>query len=273
VWIVVTTILSLSIHILMLDVLGIAHPNNSNVPALAIVFNEALSVTATIAFYRIAQNAFDGFPLIARCLLLTGIYSMLGEVLLRNFIMSVVVSHDWIYSFVENLPRPVENLIVCSLIVVAAPYLKAPWKMVTAGFAIAAIAVFAIYPPINHLFERLVASIEYLDTGNLYNPPYGWRVDVPSYLTFLEPVSASFAIAAVTLNKLSSHPWWRMFQFAFLVMAIKGSIVPVLLYSFYQRLELPAAILSESQFTLEIISMGMLTAIGWRASTSKKVLF
>lgn len=264
---VATTVLSLSIHVLMFDVFGISHPDNSHLPAMAIVCNDALSFTAAIAFYQLAQDWLGRFPLIARCLTLTAIYSMLGEALLRNFIMDVVVSHDWVYCFVENLPRPTEYLITCSAIAIIAPYLKAPWTMAAGGFAIAAVALFAIYPPINHLFDRVLASIEYLDTGNIYNPPYDWHVDVPSYLTFLEPVSASFVIAASTFHNLSRQPWRRTVQFVALVMAMKGSIVPIALYSFYQHRSLAAAILSESQFTLEILAMAVLTAIGWQLST------
>ena len=46
-------------------------------------------------------------------------------------------------------------------------------------------------------------------------------------------------------------------------MLMKGSVVPTLIYSFYQPLPLHAAILSESQFGLEILLMAFLTAIGW----------
>ena len=79
---------------------------------------------------------------------------------------------------------------------------------------------------------------------------------------------ASYAIAALAFDKLSPRPGWRLAQFVFLVMAIKRSIVPVVVFSFYQPLPLPLAILSESQFTLEIFTLAILTAIGWRLSVS-----
>jgi hypothetical protein len=267
--IAITTILSLSVHAVMFDTFGIAHPDMTRVPTAAIVLNDALSVVATIVFTKMSSRAFNRFPMILRCIFLTTIYAMLGEALLRNLIMDIVVSHDWVYCFVENLPRPLEDLSLCSLIVIAAPRLKTSWAMAVAGTAIAAVAVLVINPPIDRLFAHFVASIEYLDTGNIYNPPYGWQVDVPSYLTFLEPVLASYAIAALVLDQMSPVAWRRLLQFAVLIMAMKGSIVPMLVYSFYQPRPLPAALLSESQFTLEILVMGMLTAIFWRRNTRR----
>ena len=55
-------------------------------------------------------------------------------------------------------------------------------------------------------------------------------------------------------------------QFILLIMAMKGSILPTLVYSFYQRGRLPAAFLSESQFGLEVLVMAFLTAYGWQWS-------
>jgi hypothetical protein len=193
---------------------------------------------------------------------------MLGEALLRNFIMDVVVSHDWFYCLIENLARPIEYFIVGIMIVMVAPRLRAPWMVGAAGMMIAAVAMFAINPPVDGLFARLTASIEYLDTGNIYNPPYGRQVDVPSCLTWLEPVIAAYAIAALALDKLSPRPGWRLGQFVLLIMAMKRSLVPVILFSFYQPRPLQAAILSESQFTLEILALAVLTEIGWTRSTN-----
>jgi hypothetical protein len=43
-------LLSLSVHGVMLDVLGIPHPDNTHVGAAAMWLDQALSVTATIVF-------------------------------------------------------------------------------------------------------------------------------------------------------------------------------------------------------------------------------
>jgi hypothetical protein len=77
--IVLTTVLSLSVHVLMLDVLGIPHPSVENVPQFIVLINQALSITATILFYRLATPTFERFPMIGRCLLLTAIYAMLND--------------------------------------------------------------------------------------------------------------------------------------------------------------------------------------------------
>jgi hypothetical protein len=264
--IVLTAVLSLSVHVLMLDVVGIPHPSTDGVPQLIVLINQTLSITATIIFYRLAMSTFERFPVVGRCLVLTAIYAMLNEALLRSFIMDVVVSHDWIYCFVENLARPIEYLAVCSLIVVLAPRLKIGWAITGGGILIAALSMFAINPPIDKGFRVLIDSLEYLDTGNIYNPPYGWQVDVPSYLTFFGPVIAGYVIAALVLRRFPAPSKRRTGLFVLLILSMKRSIVPTLLYSFYQTRPLPAAILSESQFALEVLVMALLTAIGWRLS-------
>ena len=58
------------------------------------MINEALAVVATMAFYLTARGDFAPFPPAARCLVLTAIYTMLNEALLRNLVMDVVVSRD-----------------------------------------------------------------------------------------------------------------------------------------------------------------------------------
>jgi hypothetical protein len=43
--IVLTTVLSLSVHVFMLDVLGIPHPSIEGVPQFIVLINQALSIT------------------------------------------------------------------------------------------------------------------------------------------------------------------------------------------------------------------------------------
>jgi hypothetical protein len=264
--IVLTTVLSLSVHVLMLDVLGIPHPSTGGVPQPIVLINQALSIIATIIFYGRATPTLERFPILGRCLLLTAIYAMLNEALLRSFIMDVVVSHDWIYCFAENLAAPLKYFAVCSLIVGFAPRLKGGWAITGGGILIAALSMFAINPPIDRGFRVLIDSLEYLDTGNIYNLPYGWQVNVPSYLTFLEPVIAGYLIAALVLKRLAPTSHRQIWLFVLLILAMKRSIVPTLLYSFYQPRPFSAAILSESQFALEVLVLALLTSVGWRFS-------
>jgi hypothetical protein len=251
--IALTAVLSLSIHVVMLDVLAIPHPDVTRVSSRAVFANDALSVIATFMFYRLAQGLAT-LPIVRRCLLLTAVYAMLREALFRNFIMDGVVSHAWSYSPVENWAQPSKYLILCSMIVLVGSRLRSAAQILAAGIAVTAVAFLLIDPLISGAFGKLVASVEYLDTGNIYNPPYGWQVNIPSYLTFLEPVLASFAMAALIWHKLSPKPTLRTLQFVLIVMAMKGSILPTLVYSFYQGRPLPTAILSESQFGIEILS-------------------
>jgi hypothetical protein len=265
-WIAATVVVALSVHVVMFDGLHVPHPENAKVPPFAIYLNTVLSMAAAITVYRLARDRFAGWSFPVRCLVLSGLFAMLAEALFRNFIMDGVVSHAWLYCLVENLASPIEYLVTGVLVVAIAPWLGSWWKNAAAALVTTAVTTFLINPPINAGFAKLVASFEYLDSGNIYNPPYGWQVDVPSYLTFLEPVIASFAICALVWDKLSDRPLRRLAEFIVLIMAMKGSILPVLLYSFFQKASLTASFLSESQFGLEILVMAAMTAAGWRLS-------
>ena len=50
----------------------------------------------------------------------------------------------------------------------------------------------------------------------------------------------------------------------FLFCLIRGMLLPTFLYSFYSKLKLPLAMLSESQFLLETLALAVLTAIVWQ---------
>ncbi len=265
-----SAVLAMSVHVVMLDVLLVPHPELTSVPHLAIFANDALSIGATLWLCRLLQPELLRIPLLLRCLLVAAIYAMLGEALFRNFLMDGVVSNAWRFSLIENLARPSEDFVACCLIVWLAPRLDRSGQIVAASLAIAAIAALLVNPLLSGAFDRLTASFEYLDTGNIYNPPYGWQVNVPSYLTFLEPVLASFAIVAAAWRRLGGSLLSRLVKFTLLLMAIKGSIMPTLVFSFFQPWPLPQAIASESQFGLEVGVLAICTALSWHCSTRRQ---
>jgi hypothetical protein len=82
-------------------------------------------------------------------------------------------------------------------------------------------------------------------------------------------VLASFAIVAVCWRRLDGSLLSRLVQFTLLLMAIKGSSLPTLVFSFFQPLPLPQAITSESQFGLEVGVLGICTALSWHCSTRR----
>ncbi len=258
-----TIILAHSPHVILYDVMRVPDPDNTLVGFVPLLINRALSVIAALTFYRLARSFFDRHSMLVQCLLLGALWAMLNQQLLRNFIMDGVVSHDWIYCFVENLPDPLGYFAGAILIVTLCRLVGSNIGRLVGSLAIAAVLAVVIDPSLNALFTRLIASIEYLDTGNIYNPPYGWQVDVPSYLTYAEPVIASYAVAALTCNRLSARLPLRIAQFVLLVMSLACSIVPTLVYSFYQKRTLSIAIFSEGQFALQALVLSFMTAFAW----------
>jgi hypothetical protein len=91
---------------------------------------------------------------------------------------------------------------------------------------------------------------------------------IPAYLTYAEPVIACMAVAYLVWEGLSRKPGKRMLQFCLLILSIRGMLLPTFLYSFYSKLRLPMAMLSESQFLFETLALAFLTALIWQVSVT-----
>jgi len=262
-WLALIVGASLSVHVVMLDVLSIPHPTTDQVPDWTRLLNEVGSVLAAGVFYRLARASLRTQSITTHWLFLWVLFTMLHEALFRNFIMSGVVSHDWFYCLVANLPEPLVMLMVSGLVVVAAERFEGiPFTALLVS--IGATAHYVFRPGVAAAFQPVIAHFEYLDTGNIYNPPYNWHVNVPSYLTFFEPAASAFAIAGLVWAALPRKSFTRTVTFVLLIVTLKGSLLPLLIYSFYQPRPLGAALLSESQFFLEVLLMAVLTAASWQ---------
>ena len=93
--------------------------------------------------------------------------------------------------------------------------------------------------------------------------PYGANVLVPAYLTFLEPVIACFAAAALAWGKLSRSRAVRYLQFTLLILAVKNQLLTPFIYVAFAKIPALSALASEGQFALEALALAMLTCVSW----------
>ncbi len=56
---------------------------------------------------------------------------------------------------------------------------------------------FLCLPLIDKAFGQILASIAYLNHDEVYKAPYGWQIEVPTYITYLKPVVACFIMVAL----------------------------------------------------------------------------
>jgi hypothetical protein len=263
--IIVTVIVALSVHVVMLQVLGIAFPEDGGTAAWAKFLNNGGSVVAVIFFYSVAHETLARRNLLTRCLIVFLLYATLKESF-RGLIMAGYVTTAWTYATVDRLPSLLLNLVISCMVVVVTPRLRGALSKIIGGSLIAAVAIFGVRPLIGAVFGPLKQSIAYLNHDDVYQVPYGLAVLVPAYITFIEPVLSCMIIVALVWNRRSAKPLLRLVQFVALIMFMRGMVFRTFIFGFYIKSSLGAAMLSESQFALETLALAVLTALIWQYS-------
>jgi hypothetical protein len=265
----ITLVFSLSVHVVMLQVLGVPFPEFSGVSAWAALLNTSLAVLSLIVVCSLAQPRLARMSPIVRYLAIFLLFVTLKEAM-RQIVMNGVVTAGWGFDVVAGLPGLVSAFVLTSLVVLLTPKLRGTWLKVLAAVAIAALMIFAVRPLVGSAFAPALKAAARFNHDDIYPFPYGWQVLVPSYATFAEPVIACMLIAALIWQGLSTRPGVRLLQFSLLILLMRGMLLPTFVYSFYNKARLPAAMLSQSQFLLETLALAILTALVWQFSLRPK---
>ena len=259
---ILTGALALSVHVVLLDVLKVPYPSQLPKTGVVAFLNYAVSVLALFGFYGLASPGFARLSLVWRCLGLSGLLIMLNEVFRVMFIESMITT-AWAYSFVNNVQRVLPLLLIGCLVSLAAPKLTRFWQKAIAALLIAALVFFGFRPLVADEFKHLLAAIAYLSHDQIYSDT-SWQLNTFAYLGYVEPTLACFIMAALVWPRLSARPGWRVVQFALLIVLIRGTFFMTVYYPFYAHLSVPLAMLSAGQFTLEWLTLGLLTAMTWQ---------
>jgi hypothetical protein len=97
------------------------------------------------------------------------------------------------------------------------------------------------------------------------------HVLIPAYLTYVEPVIAALLIAALVWDNLSSRAPLRILQFTLLLLLIRHHLFALAIYPFYTKASTTTALLSMGQFTLETITLSLMTTLTWRFATQPTI--
>ena len=266
----VTAVLALSVHVVMLQVLNVPYPEGYPKAGWAVFCQFSLSVLGLMVFYRIARAELARFGWLARILLLFLLVSMLREALVRGPVMDGFATTAWTFSFLSNLPRLITILIVASLVVLTAPLARRLWQMLLAAVAISVLVQVLLAPQIGIAFGHILESLSYLSHDEVYKAPYGWQIELPAYITYLEPVVACFFMMALVCDGLSKRLLWGTLQFVILVLAVNTLLIRPIVYVFYAPFGPVTALLSMGQFFLESLVLALLTVCNWRFSQKQR---
>lgn len=265
----VTLIVSLSVHVFMLQILRIPFPDFAGISLWAPWLNTALAVFALIVVCGAAQPRLARLSKGTQCIVIFLLYAMLKESF-RGILMNGVVTTGWVSSIVTGLPSLAYGFVLSSLIVFLTPVLRSLWLKVGGAAVLAGTAIFAVRPALARIFAPALKAAAHLDHPEVYSFPYGWQVLIPAYVTYAEPVIACMCVAFLVWGRLSQRSGIRILQFSLLILSIRGMLLPTFIYSFYSKEKLPTAMLSESQFLLETLALAILTAIVWQLSMTRQ---
>ncbi|HFK5510771.1 TPA: hypothetical protein ACGZ9U_001687 [Elizabethkingia anophelis] len=115
---IITILISLSIHIVMLQVIGVQYPDNSGIPLIPRLLNKWLSVLALFVFYYLAKDKLSKKLIIMQTIIVFCLYAMVKEVLIRANLMDGVVTTSWIFPFIKAVPQLLGYLILAFALVV-----------------------------------------------------------------------------------------------------------------------------------------------------------
>ncbi|WP_158915812.1 hypothetical protein [Caulobacter sp. S45] len=258
--VLVTTVLSLSVHVVMLQNFHVPYPDKlqrSGWPAYPDWFCITLAI---IYLYNFMRERFAGISIVVRCLAVFVLISMVRETLFRAPIMDLADTVSMtIYPIVKVLPKLLLLAILACCAVASAPYSKSAWRKWTMALILSAVVFWFCKPVIDTIFGQILKSISYLDSPVSYQPPYDYHIEIPAYLTFLEPVIASFVVGILAWSQLSSRPAMRALQLTLLILLLKGPALAPITYAFYSGLDPVTSLLSVGQFSLESLALGVLT--------------
>jgi hypothetical protein len=256
----ITLIVSLSVHVFMLQVLRIPFPDFKGISVWAPLLNTTLAVFALIFVCAAAQTRIGRFSKATQCILVFLLYAMLKESF-RGILMNGFVTRGWAFATVAGLPGLGYTFLLSSLVVMLTPALRSVWLKAGGAVLLAGIAIFVVRPALGSIFAHVLKAVAHLEHPEIYSFPYGWQVLIPAYITYAEPVIACTSIAFLVWGRLSKKIGTRLLQFSLLILSIRGMLLPTFIYSFYSKAKLTTAMLSQSQFLFETLALAVLTAV------------
>jgi hypothetical protein len=268
--ILLTTICALSVHAVMLQALHVEFPDLSAIsPAYKFVIR-VLATLGLIIFWQFASRSL-ACSLFKKTTLLFLFSTMLTENLFRGPFMDAYCTNAWTFIFVAHIPKLLTMAAAALMIAAATPRLPRLWQQSAAALVITALTVFAVGPLFDKAMSPVMAAIAGLaPTGEWCALPYGANVLIPAYITFLEPVLACVAGAALVWNHLSSSRGLRYLQFTLLILAIKNVLVTPFIYAAVAKAPFLSALAGDGQFALEAIALALLAGLTWEWSRAAR---
>ncbi|MEO7048478.1 MAG: hypothetical protein ABI091_24475, partial [Ferruginibacter sp.] len=265
-----STVLSLSVHAVMLQEMNVPFPDLSVITTTYKFIIRIFSVFGLLFFWELADKKLDG-SFVKKFAILFFIDAMLTESLFRGPFMDGYCTNSIGFMLISNIPKLLTIAITCGLVVFTAPRLNNVLYKFLAAIVIAALFMFAVSPLVGAAWKPVADKIAYLaPTSEWCKLPYGPDVLIPAYISFMEPVLACLVMAILILNQLSKIHWLKFLLFALIVVAVKYQLLMPVFYVILHKGTFITNLASEGQFALETIALAITTGFTWQWSSKHR---
>ena len=262
----ISGVVSLSAHVFILYA-GIpfpsGYPHVGWVPCADLI----VQLFGMILLYTHAGRLFTGKPWFARCMLLFVLVATLQERLLRAPLVDTFATTAFRYSVLTDSKALIAVFLASTVIAALDRRLQSRRYQVALSFSLAAVLVFLVAPVVNAWYAHLLNHFDHLSHPGIYNFPYPWQLNVPAYITFIEPTVSAAIIYSLVRESLPEKTFANLFQFALLIAAIRYAILGPFIYPFVTSKLTPViAVASKGQFLLEALTLGVTVGASCRAA-------
>ena len=265
---VVIVILSLSVHAVMLQIFQVPYPSEQMNALLPKIINNMLMMWGVIWLDRALKKKFFKRSVIFRISILFLLLLCINETF-RGWFMNAYCSNpsskNWLYFAISLLPQIIFFIITPLLAAGTNNYFHNRWACGLTAL-ISGLFLSLIMPPLTSGFNNIIMVhlSSLAPTGGWCQLPYGIKVLIPAYLTFIEPATCRIILYRINSEQyLSMQTLVSSLEFMLLIMSLKKQLLIAILYAIYAPLPFIKAFISMGQFTLEAMVLSFFIAISW----------
>jgi hypothetical protein len=250
-----TVVVALSIHVVMLQVLWVPYPDAAGVGRLGMLYPLAQSL-GLVWFAAASLPWLKRFRPIVRGLIVGLLFATMNGII-RNALMAGFATTDFGGSVASFVQQVLFDLILGAIAVLAVSLTRDIAPRIVAALVIAAAGTFLFNPALESLLAPLISWSARHVRPDVYLPPYGPNVLVPSYLLFAETVIACLVTRFVTVFRQVGWDQTGLIRYVGLVLLVRGTWVMMLVWG-------PIiGMLSVSQFFFQDLVMALMIHVTW----------
>jgi len=271
---IIAAVLALSVHTVMIDALGAPYPSEPIGSPIPSALNHAVLAIGAMWLARCLGTRLPGSTATQRAgilfLLLCGLNETLRGWFMNAWCFASPAGH-WLSTALGAIPSTLPYLVIAGGATLMNERLRdttaasAALQRWLEALAVGVVAGVAAPPLAAWMQDGIMNALPLWQPENPWcRIPFGPKVLVPAYATFVEPALACVFCVALAWPALPRRTSYRVLAFTLLVLALKQQLLMPFLYVVYTDIPPLTALASMGQFTLEAAALGLFMALAWR---------